>query len=35
MTELNTVATPISAASWAQDLQQIATRADALGVCRP
>jgi hypothetical protein len=30
MTELNTVATPISAASWAQDLQQIATRADAL-----
>jgi hypothetical protein len=30
MAELNTVATPISAASWAQDLQQIATRADAL-----
>ncbi len=30
MAELNTVATPISAASWAQDLQEIATRADAL-----
>jgi len=30
MAELNTVATPISAASWAQELQQIASRADAL-----
>jgi hypothetical protein len=30
MAELNTVATPISAASWAQELHQIATRADAL-----
>jgi hypothetical protein len=27
---MNTVATPMSAASWAQELQQIATRADAL-----
>lgn len=26
----NTVATPVSAASWAQDLQEIANRADAL-----
>ena len=27
---MNTVATPMSAASWAQELQEIATRADAL-----
>ena len=30
MAELHTVATPISAASWAQELEQLATRADAL-----
>lgn len=30
MAELHTVATPISAASWALELEQLATRADAL-----
>ncbi len=30
MPELNTVATPISAACWAAELQELASRADAL-----